>query len=114
VRFGHFVAMVLQAHRLLGSGVIQLMIDRVISITKEGCRKMSKRKILDASVLLVGLHVLSALIPPAAAAYIDPVSGSIILQVVAAGILAASFTLKRFWSQVRTSIGSVLSRITRR
>lgn len=40
---------------------------------------------------------ISLVVPARAAAYIDPLSGSILLQVVAAGFLAASFTAKRWW-----------------
>lgn len=40
---------------------------------------------------------LSLVVPARAAAYIDPLSGSILLQVVAAGFLAATFTAKRWW-----------------
>ena len=40
---------------------------------------------------------ISLVVPPRAAAYIDPLSGSIVLQVVAAGFLAATFTAKRWW-----------------
>jgi len=47
-------------------------------------------------------------------AYIDPLSGSIILQVLAAGALAASFTAKRIWSRLATSLRTVLTRIRTR
>jgi len=36
-------------------------------------------------------------------AYIDPLTGSVVLQVLAAGILAASFTLKNFWNRLATT-----------
>ena len=58
--------------------------------------------------------VLALLVLPAPAhAYIDPISGSIILQVLAAGILAATFTLKRFWAQVRTAARRVWGQVRR-
>ena len=51
----------------------------------------------DAVVLALLLLLASFAAPPPAAAYVDPLSGSILLQVVAAGFLATAFTLKRFW-----------------
>ena len=58
--------------------------------------------------------VLAVLVLPAPAhAYIDPISGSIILQVLAAGVLAATFTLKRFWAQVRTKARRVWGQVRR-
>jgi hypothetical protein len=40
--------------------------------------------------------LVSLIAPPRAAAYIDPLSGSIVLQVLAAGLMAASLTIRRF------------------
>jgi len=54
---------------------------------------------------------LSLLVPVPAAAYIDPLSGSIVLQVVAAGFLATAFTVKRFW---RRAAGGIQRLRTRR
>lgn len=47
--------------------------------------------------LLAGLLVTSLAVPQSAHAYIDPLSGSLILQVLAAGILSFVFTMKRSW-----------------
>lgn len=54
--------------------------------------------------------LIVALVPAPAAAYLDPISGSIILQVVAASALAASFTIKRWWSFVRDGARRLLTR----
>ena len=51
---------------------------------------------------------------PLNAAYIDPLSGSVILQVIAAGVLAVSFTVKNAWRTLLRSIGDVWKRATRR
>ena len=40
-----------------------------------------------------------------AAAYLDPSSGSIFLQALVAGSLAALVTLKLYWQKVRSFIG---------
>jgi hypothetical protein len=72
---------------------------------------------LSSSVVRNGLAtagailLASAIAPPPAHAYIDPVSGSIILQVIAAGALAAAFTFKRFTLKVRETIRSLWIRI---
>lgn len=47
------------------------------------------------------------LVPAPAHGYIDPISGSIILQVVAASALAGLFTIKRFWRHVRSVAGRI-------
>lgn len=45
--------------------------------------------------LLLGLVVFHSVAPPQALAYLDPVTGSIVLQVLAAGFLAAAATFRR-------------------
>jgi hypothetical protein len=45
------------------------------------------------------LLLVSLAAPAGAHAYIDPTSGSVILQVAAAGILGALFTFKSWWSK---------------
>ena len=47
--------------------------------------------------VLISLLLISVVFPSRAYAYIDPMSGSIILQAVAAGLLAALLFFKRFW-----------------
>jgi hypothetical protein len=47
---------------------------------------------------------LSLLVPGPAAAYIDPLSGSILLQVLAAGFFATAFTVKRFWRRAALGV----------
>lgn len=56
------------------------------------------RRITRALMVLVGISILA---PPPVYGYIDPLSGSIILQVVAAGLLGATITVRRFWSSIR-------------
>jgi hypothetical protein len=47
--------------------------------------------------VFAGLLFISLVFPRPAYAYLDPMSGSIILQALAAGILAALLMFKRFW-----------------
>lgn len=53
---------------------------------------------------------LSLLVPVPAAAYIDPLSGSILLQVLAAGFFAAAFTAKRVWRRAAHGIQRLFAR----
>ena len=50
---------------------------------------------------LVTILLACSVCPTAAHAYIDPGSGSYILQIVVAGLLAVSFTIKTFWSNLK-------------
>ena len=62
--------------------------------------------------MILGLLVASAVFPRPAYAYIDPMSGSIILQALAAGFLAALFMLKRFWYRVAESFRRMWHRLS--
>jgi hypothetical protein len=46
--------------------------------------------------------------------YIDPISGSIILQVLAAGVLSFVFTMKRSWRWLGARVSSIRDRLLRR
>jgi hypothetical protein len=60
-------------------------------------------RLASHSLILGGLFlVATVLFPPKAYAYVDPGTGSYILQVVIAGIAAGSFALKLFWGRIRT------------
>ena len=50
--------------------------------------------------LLATFLIVAVVFPTPAYAYIDPMSGSIILQALAAGLLAALLMFKRFWYQL--------------
>lgn len=58
------------------------------------------RKSLSHNLLLFAA-LLFLLGPKNASAYIDPGTGSYILQVIAAGILGGLFAVKMFWFQVK-------------
>jgi len=57
--------------------------------------------------------VLVLLTPSSAMGYIDPISGSIVLQVLAAGFFAASLAFRRFRDGIAGGIRSVARRILR-
>ncbi len=63
--------------------------------------------------------VLASLVVPQALhamamAYIDPLSGSVLLQVIAAGVLGAILSTKTFLAKVRGAARAAWSRITRK
>ncbi len=70
---------------------------------------MTKRlgRLVDI-VVLVGL--LFFVLADDAHAYIDPGSGSYILQLVIAGLLGAGFAVKIYWKRIRAFFGSLFSR----
>lgn len=57
--------------------------------------------------LMVAVHLIQ---PPQAAAYVDPISGSIVLQVLVAGALGAFVGLKRSWGGVTAFCRRMLGR----
>lgn len=54
--------------------------------------------------------VLAVSVPESAHAYLDPGTGSVILQVVAAGVLGAIFTFKSYLRAAKESVLRLLGR----
>lgn len=75
-----------------------------------GRKVRHQRPQLSASDVLRGLLVFHLLSPTFASAYLDPITGSIVLQVVAAGFLAAAATFRKS----REWISGAVRRITGR
>lgn len=46
--------------------------------------------------------------------YVDPQAGSILFQVIVAGVLGAAFTVKRWWCRLTGSFAALLMRRVRR
>lgn len=44
-------------------------------------------------------------------AYIDPSTGSYVLQIILAGILGTLFTLKLFWKRIRMALSRLITKI---
>jgi len=59
---------------------------------------MSKMKLVKSTIISI---FLLAMLPLPAFAYIDPGTGSYVLQIILAGILAVPFVLKRYWVKIR-------------
>ena len=60
-----------------------------------------KSPIRLTKVLLV-LILLSLVFPRPAHAYLDPGTGSLIIQVIVAALLGAAFTVKVYWQNIKT------------
>lgn len=55
----------------------------------------------SARCLLLASTLVLLLTPRTAWAYLDPGTGSYMLQVAAAGLLASMFTIKLYWQRVK-------------
>jgi hypothetical protein len=44
-------------------------------------------------------------------AYIDPSTGSYVIQIILAGILGTLFTLKLFWKRIRMALSRLITKI---
>ncbi len=62
-----------------------------------------------ASSLLVCACILLAF-PPPAYAYLDPGTGSLIVQLLVAGLLGVALTIKLFWRRIRAGVASLFRR----
>ena len=60
---------------------------------------MKRYETLKTAVLLAGLYLL--ICPPRAHAYLDPGTGSYILQLVMAALLGGVFALKLSWHRIK-------------
>jgi hypothetical protein len=59
---------------------------------------MSMPRTLPRMLVVCGIASLVAAAP--AAAYIDPGTGSVAIQLLVAGVLGAAFGIKRFWKKI--------------
>jgi Zn-dependent protease with chaperone function len=60
--------------------------------------------------LLLGLAGGSLMFPQDAHAYIDPGSGSFIIQIIIAALLGALFALKMYWRRTRAYLAGLFSK----
>jgi len=64
---------------------------------------------MKSSVIIVALLLFVTSVRPAHA-YLDPGTGSYILQILAAGVLGGLFAVKTFWRQITTFLMGIFSR----
>lgn len=70
-------------------------------------RPASRRALLRVAGLLPPLVVITA---QSASAYIDPGTGSYVLQVVVASVLAAAFVIKSTWHSLKRAVTRLFGR----
>jgi hypothetical protein len=68
-----------------------------------------RRRVIFLKLMSV-LALFGLLIPQPAYAYLDPGTGSYILQLVLGAMVGMLFALKIFWKNIRTFVGNFLSR----
>ncbi len=69
---------------------------------------MSKHQNLTFFLFLAAVYCL--LIPKISYAYLDPGTGSYIVQIILAGLLSVTFMFKNFWSKLFKILSSVFSK----
>lgn len=57
----------------------------------------NKKKILRAAAIII---VAAFLTPPCALAYVDPGTGSYVIQLLIAAFIGISFSIKIFWKKI--------------
>jgi len=60
----------------------------------------------------LGLALMIAIIPQIAFAYIDPGTGSYIIQIAIAALVGGLFAVKMFWIRIKTFITSLFKKKT--
>ncbi|MCK4351646.1 MAG: hypothetical protein KAX13_12340 [Candidatus Krumholzibacteria bacterium] len=73
----------------------------------------------DYTMVLIGNSLIKAallvvLMTGTAHAYVDPGTGSYLLQILIAGILGAAFALKLYWTRIKSFLSGSLSGRKRR
>lgn len=53
---------------------------------------------------LAAVALLSVLAPRAAYAYLDPATGSAVLQVLVGGVMGGLYLVKRYWRQLKARV----------
>jgi len=64
---------------------------------------------LSRLFIILVFVVSLGLVPASAHAYLDPGTGSYVLQIVIGSLLAAAFTIKAFWHRIRAFLENLVS-----
>lgn len=70
-----------------------------------------KTIVITNFVTFFGLFSITVLFPQSSFAYIDPGSGSYIFQILIAGILGLTVSVKMFWKQISLTIKKLLNKL---
>lgn len=68
---------------------------------------------LKMMFIVFGLFTLILISPQTVYAYLDPGTGSYILQIILAVLVALAFTIKTYWIKVRTFLLNIFPKISR-
>lgn len=61
-------------------------------------------------ILLCSVATILLLFPRDACAYVDPGTGSMIFQLIAAGLFMASLAIKIFWGKIKAFFSALFSK----
>jgi len=67
-----------------------------------GPKRSKKQKVVDIIELLTVLIFVSTVLPKHASAYLDPGSGSYVIQILIASLAAVGFFVKTYWNQIKS------------
>ena len=84
------------------ASVADVMPPRGIVRPRDSCTLFT---VLSRRIILVGLAAVVASHPGAAHAYLDPATGSLIIQTVVGGLAAAALVVKTYWHQIKSKLG---------
>ena len=76
-------------------------------------KKCVMKRIMHLAEVSLWVSVLCAFLVQPVYAYLDPGSGSFLLQVLLASLLGALFLIKQFWSRIWASLRKFGSRMLR-
>ena len=60
--------------------------------------------------LLIAIILMLLILPQSSYAYLDPGTGSYIIQIIIAGFLGGIFALKIFWKQIKVFFKKIFSK----
>ena len=59
---------------------------------------------MSISTVFFYIMLLTVIIPVSAFAYLDPATGSYIVQIVIASILTSLFVIKHYWKKIKSKV----------
>ncbi|MFC1669840.1 hypothetical protein ACFL20_05555 [Spirochaetota bacterium] len=65
---------------------------------------------MNKSMVFIYFILLTIFVPVSAFAYLDPATGSYIIQIVIAGILTSLFVIKHYWKKITSKLMSLFGK----
>jgi hypothetical protein len=66
--------------------------------------------LVDLKIISIAAGLFGLIFPQIAFAYLDPGTGSYILQMLIAGLLGILFAIKVFWTRIRIFLSNLFSK----